>query len=72
MSFFFLVPDFPEEASFLTEAERRFVKARLQDDVGSSSRHEILGFRQVLNVFKDCEWNLLPVEATPLNEPIFR
>ncbi|EIN13080.1 MFS transporter [Punctularia strigosozonata HHB-11173 SS5] len=53
LTFFFLVPDFPEEAAFLTEAERQFVKARLKADVGSSARHERLGMKQVLNVFKD-------------------
>ena len=35
IAFFFLIPDFPEDAKWLTEEERAFVKARLQDDQGN-------------------------------------
>ncbi|KDQ53715.1 hypothetical protein JAAARDRAFT_39025 [Jaapia argillacea MUCL 33604] len=50
---FFLLPDFPEDAKFLTEAERNAVKARLQADVGPSALHQKIGWRDVLDVFKD-------------------
>lgn len=51
--FFFVISDFPEEAKFLTEEERAFVKARLAADVGESARDEKMGVREVLSVFKD-------------------
>lgn len=35
--FFFLLPDFPEDVKWLDEEERKFVKARLQADVGRSA-----------------------------------
>lgn len=53
--FFFLITDFPEEAKFLTEEERAFVKARLHEDVGVSAREEKIKIKDVLNVFKDCK-----------------
>lgn len=56
---FFIIPDFPEEAGFLTGDERAFVKARLQADVGNSGRHTPLTIRSVLAVFKDCQFKLL-------------
>ncbi|RPB04530.1 MFS general substrate transporter [Choiromyces venosus 120613-1] len=51
--FYFLITDFPEEASFLTEDEREFVKARLSADVGHSGREKDLGIKDILDVFKD-------------------
>lgn len=53
--FYFVIVDFPEEAKFLTEEERAFVKARLQADVGESAREEKITLKDVLNVFKDCK-----------------
>ncbi|PWW75661.1 MFS general substrate transporter [Tuber magnatum] len=55
ISFFlyFLITDFPEEASFLTEGEREFVKARLLADVGHSGRETHVGIQDILDVFKD-------------------
>ena len=52
---FFTISDFPEEAKWLSEEEKAFVKARLYDDVGPSKRHDPLTFKVVLNVLKDCE-----------------
>lgn len=52
--FYFIITDFPEEAKFLTEEERAFVKARLQVDVGASAREEKITLKDVVNVFKDC------------------
>lgn len=54
--FYFIIVDFPEEAKFLTDEERVFVKARLQEDVGESAREEKITPKDVLNVFKDCEF----------------
>lgn len=51
--FFFLLPNFPEESKWLTEDERRFVKARLQIDQGKSARERPIGLRDVGRVFKD-------------------
>ncbi|KAI5795319.1 major facilitator superfamily domain-containing protein [Peziza echinospora] len=53
IAFFFLIQDFPEEAKFLTEEERAFVKDRLQRDVGTSARDETMTWRDILEVFKD-------------------
>lgn len=51
--FFFIITDFPEEAKFLSEEERAFVKKRLQVDVGESAREEKMTLKDVVNVFKD-------------------
>lgn len=53
---FFIVSDFPEEAKWLSEDEKAFVKARLQEDVGESGRMEEIKFVHFFNIFKDCEW----------------
>ncbi|ORY12252.1 MFS transporter-like protein [Clohesyomyces aquaticus] len=51
--FFFLLPNFPEEVAWLTEEERTFVKARLEQDQGKSARERPIKARDVGNVFKD-------------------
>ena len=51
---FFVIPDFPEETKWLSEEERNFVRARLALDFGKSNTHVAVGWRDVLNVFKDC------------------
>ncbi|KAF2759481.1 MFS general substrate transporter [Pseudovirgaria hyperparasitica] len=51
--FFFLLPDFPEEARWLTDEERAYVIARLRVDQGKSARDRSLGARDILNVFRD-------------------
>lgn len=55
MSFFFLIPDFPEEVSWLSAEERQFVKARLQEDVGESQRHKPLKPKDVFRILRECE-----------------
>jgi hypothetical protein len=50
---YFLITDFPEEATFLTDAERKFVKDRLIEDVGDSGRNTEMTAKDVFNVFKD-------------------
>lgn len=52
-AFFFLLPNFPEEAAWLREDERAFVKARLQLDQGSSAAERPIKIGDVKNVFKD-------------------
>jgi MFS family permease len=53
---FFIIPDFPEDARWLTEEEREFVRAKLVRDVGVSAYNKPLSRQDVLDVFKDCEW----------------
>ena len=50
---YFVIPDFPEDAKWLTPEERLFIKARLQDDQGKSAIERRITPRDVLNVFKD-------------------
>ena len=52
-TFFFLLPNFPEEVKWLTEEERTYVKARLQIDQGTSARERPIKLRDVGNVFRD-------------------
>ena len=51
--FFFVIPDFPEDAKWLTEEERAYVKARLEVEQGPSAVARPIQFRDILNVFKD-------------------
>lgn len=51
---FFFIADFPEESDWLTEEEKAFVKARLEDDVGHSGRETKLKLADILRPFKDC------------------
>ncbi|KAL6250805.1 High-affinity nicotinic acid transporter [Rhinocladiella similis] len=55
---FFLIPDFPEDAKWLTEEERMYVKARLQDDQGKSAIERSITFKDVVNCFKDYKFIL--------------
>ncbi|KZT12700.1 MFS general substrate transporter [Laetiporus sulphureus 93-53] len=50
---FFVISDFPEEVTWLNPEEKEFIKARLQEDVGESRRHDPLTSRGVLSVLKD-------------------
>ncbi|KAI1085807.1 MFS general substrate transporter [Whalleya microplaca] len=51
--FFFIFPSFPEDAKWLTEEERAYVKARLQADQGHNAAERKLSFRDALTVMKD-------------------
>ena len=53
LSFFFLIPSFPEDAKWLTPEERAYVKARLQVDQGRSAAERSISLRDVGRVFKD-------------------
>ncbi|KAI4146188.1 MAG: hypothetical protein LQ341_002157 [Variospora aurantia] len=51
--FYFIIPDFPEEAKWLSEEERTYVQNRLRKDQGRSAAERSIGTRDVINVFKD-------------------
>lgn len=53
LSFFFLLPGFPEKAKWLTAEERAYVLARLQVDQGRSAAEREITLRDVGRVFKD-------------------
>lgn len=57
--FYFVICDFPEDAKWLTEEERRFVKARLQEDVGASQRHVPLTIKDIMKTIGDREFTFL-------------
>ncbi|PHH85360.1 hypothetical protein CDD83_542 [Cordyceps sp. RAO-2017] len=51
--FFFLLPDFPEDSSWLSPAERDFVAARLRLDQGRSAVERAVTLRDVAAVLSD-------------------
>ncbi|RYP59035.1 hypothetical protein DL771_011028 [Monosporascus sp. 5C6A] len=51
--FFFIFPSFPEQAQWLNEEERAYVKARLQADTGRNAAERKVSFRDFLTVMKD-------------------
>lgn len=53
---YFFISDFPEDAKFLTDNERAFMKAKLALDSGDSSIATPLGVKSTLAVFK--EWKV--------------
>ena len=53
IAFFFLIPSFPEDAKWLTQEEKDYVKARLQVDQGRSAAERKITLRDVGRVFKD-------------------
>lgn len=53
---YFIISDFPEDARFLNENERAFIKAKLALDVGDSSTEIPLSVKGILSVFK--EWKI--------------
>ncbi|OGM50571.1 MFS transporter, partial [Aspergillus bombycis] len=50
---YFLVTDFPEDAKWLTDEEREFVREKLAADTGKAAPDAQLSLRDVLGVFKD-------------------
>ena len=51
--FFFLIPDFPEEAKWLQPEERAYVAARLKADQGRSARERPITLKDIGRVFSD-------------------
>ncbi|EGC48927.1 MFS transporter [Histoplasma capsulatum var. duboisii H88] len=52
-AFFFVIPGFPEEAKWLNEEERNFIRGKLAKDVGAAGHEVSLRWKDVLDVFKD-------------------
>jgi len=50
---FFVIADFPEDAKWLSDDERAFVKARLAEDIGDSQLDARPTWRDVFDVVKD-------------------
>lgn len=50
---FFFLPDFPEEAKWLSEEEREFVTARLCAEQGRNAAERSITVKEVAGVFKD-------------------
>ena len=55
---FFLIPDFPEDAKWLNEDERAYIKARLQDDQGRAALERRITPTDVIRCFKDYKFIL--------------
>ncbi|KKY28572.1 putative high-affinity nicotinic acid transporter [Phaeomoniella chlamydospora] len=51
--FWFLIPDFPEDAKWLSDEERAFLKAKLAEDQGKSGIEQRFSPGSVGRVFKD-------------------
>lgn len=51
--FFFVFPSFPEQAKWLTEEERTYIKARLQADQGHNAAERKITFHDVKTVMSD-------------------
>lgn len=51
--FFFLLPNFPEDAKWLQPSERAFIQSRLREDQGRSAAERRITLKDVINVFKD-------------------
>ncbi|KAI1330341.1 MFS general substrate transporter [Xylariaceae sp. FL0255] len=51
--FFFYFPSFPEEAKWLTEEERAYVRARLHADQGNNAAERKVTFKDFLTAMKD-------------------
>lgn len=56
---FFLVSDFPEEVKWLNDEERDYLRAKLAKDVGKANHNTSMTWREVLDVFKDCECSFI-------------
>ena len=51
--FFWVLPDFPENAKFLSEGEKRFVQKRLEVDQGRAALDRPIQWKDVVQVFRD-------------------
>lgn len=52
---FFFISDFPEDAKWLNEEEREYLRVKLAKDTGKSDTNTKLTIRDIIDVFKDCE-----------------
>lgn len=53
IAFFFVLPNFPEDAKWLTEEERAYVTSRLAADQGKTAIERPISFKDVGMAFKD-------------------
>jgi predicted MFS family arabinose efflux permease len=53
IAFFFVIPDFPEDAKWLAEDERAFIKGRLQEEQGKPALERRITAKDVFNCFRD-------------------
>ncbi|KAH8106174.1 MFS transporter-like protein [Cristinia sonorae] len=53
IAMYFMIADFPEEAKWLTPEEKKFVKKRLEEDVGNSQQDQKITLRSALSVLSD-------------------
>ncbi|KAJ2906744.1 uncharacterized protein MKZ38_010735 [Zalerion maritima] len=51
--FLFTFPSFPEQASWLSEEERAYVRARLEADQGKNAAERKIGWHDIVTVMKD-------------------
>lgn len=51
--FFFVIPNFPEDAKWLTEEERVYVTSRLAADQGKAALERSISLKDVGTAFKD-------------------
>lgn len=51
--FFWVLPDFPETAKWITEEERAFIAARLTPDQGASAHSRKIQMKDITQVFRD-------------------
>ncbi|PYI22198.1 putative MFS transporter [Aspergillus violaceofuscus CBS 115571] len=55
---YFIIPGFPEDVKWINDEERRYIQAKLAQDVGKAGHNAHIGFREVLDVFKDCKFRV--------------
>lgn len=54
IALYFLVSDFPEQATWLSQAEKDFIKARLEADAGNSGHSHTFKLIDITAPLKDC------------------
>lgn len=82
---FFIISDFPDEANWLSEDERTYIKVRLQAEQSSSTTDLRIRIHDIVQVFKDYKiflggdnvllshrpsvWYVLPYNSLPNHRP---
>lgn len=52
---YFVISDFPERASWISEEEKEFLRVKLRADVGDSKIDDSITFKRFFSALKDCE-----------------
>ena len=55
---YFVISDFPEYATWLTEDEKEFIKDKLKADVGESKIGDQVTIKRFFHILKDCTFQL--------------